>query len=172
MCLMFYMKWIGLHIFGRYFSSVAISAACIQWVEYQLLNFVTIKLWIILDILKQQLTLDEYDRMIKKVRAGCQTKFPVDDSVFDELAANRFPTDPNLMVSCKWLTSIQLNWIGTDAFFCFLLRKVLCKLCPPRHWLHSKWKLQCWVGIKDGQNVCADGISRRMVERFWSLSRH
>lgn len=55
------------------------------------------------------MTLDEYDRMVKKIRTGCQTKFPVDDSVFDELAANRFPTDPNLMVSGKWLTWIKLE---------------------------------------------------------------
>lgn len=51
--------------------------------------------------MKKQLTLEEYDGMVKKVRRECQTKFPVDDTLVDELASSRFPADRNLMVGLQ-----------------------------------------------------------------------
>lgn len=51
--------------------------------------------------MKKQLTLEEYGGMIRKIRNGCQTKFPVDDALLDELTSNRFPEDKNLMVNYK-----------------------------------------------------------------------
>lgn len=58
--------------------------------------------------MKKQLTLDEYDGMVKKVRRECQTKFPVDDTLLDELASSRFPADKNLMVGLQ-MTSPRME---------------------------------------------------------------